>query len=1067
MSGRLTRTANCSMRLRSKCSALSILMILFIAAPAFSQSSEQRIYIVQLSEPSVLTYRGREGGPPATRPAGNEAFDPQAAHVRSYAQSLLDQHDRILHEIGAWQDKVYSYRYTFNGFAARLTESQVQKLRAHKEVIRIWQDRLRYLQTNASPTFLGLYDSGTGLVSGLGLKGEDVVIGVIDSGIHPEHPSFADSVESERPSLCRSSWADSSILGLWLCQRFKNRDDILVYDPPVGWNGTCETGESFTVNECNNKLIGARFYVDGFQQTYPAMDSNEFMSARDADGHGTHIASTAAGSEVRAVLSERNLDRIVGMAPRARIAAYKACWLQPGDTRGSCSTSDLQRAIEDAVADGVDIINYSIGNDEDNITDPDDLALLAAANAGVLAVVAAGNDGPFDGTILSPAGAPWVLTVGAATRTGDRFDDLLRIDAPEDLAGDITVKEAAFTPTLLSNGAVTGTLVLVDDGDTTGGTTYDGCTALVNGSELEGNIAFLQRGGPIDCTFEVKVRNAEDAGAIAVVVFNNNGEFIIMGGTRGSVNIPAVMTGLADGEAILATLQNDETVEVTLDKSLTLVIPESGNVLADFTSRGPNLTAPDILKPDVIAPGVNILAGQTPNVANGIRDELFQYLSGTSMSTPMVAGLAALLKEANPDWSPAAIKSALVTTARQDIVKEDGVTPADPFDMGGGHVVPNSAVDPGLVYDADKADYEAFLCGLGTSTLGGPVDDRTCNQLIADGYSTEASDLNLPSIAVSSLVSDRTVTRRVTNTGAAGQYTVAVEAPPGIDVTVNPSTLTLGSGETGSYAVTLSRVSAAPRAWVYGALNWSGPSQSVRSPLAIRPDLFAAPFDVVGTGATGSLSFDVEFGYTGAYSATFTGLSAPVIFAATVADDQGATYEQVPLDGTLPASIWRTPRNAIVTTSTDTFMRFALFDENTSGDDDLDLYVYYCPTPDSCDAPLFSGRFDSNERIDIRLPKIGEYLVDVHGFDTEAATSDFELYVWTVGEDQTNGNPNLTAPSQAIDDTTSSINLSWSGLATQDGSLDLKAHLGTVTHDDQDPSTVLPLEITVIEIQTP
>jgi len=206
----------------------------------------------------------------------------------------------------------------------------------------------------------------------------------------------------------------------------------------------------------------------------------------------------------------------------------------------------------------------------------------------------------------------------------------------------------------------------------------------------------------------------------------------------------------------------------------------------------------------VIAPGVNILAGQTPDVANGIRDELFQYLSGTSMSTPQVAGIAALIKEAHPDWSPAAIKSALVTTGRQDIVREDGETPTDPFDIGGGHVVPNLAVEPGLVYEADKEDYDAFLCGMNNNV----IDGAACEQLVAAGHPTDATDLNLPSIAVSALVSAKTVRRQVTNVGDAAQFNVEVDAPPGIDVEVNPSVLSLGSGETGVYDVTLSTVSA-------------------------------------------------------------------------------------------------------------------------------------------------------------------------------------------------------------------------------------------------------------------
>lgn len=1029
-------------------------------APA-SDPFAERIFIVQLAEPPALTYRGRPGGLAATRPLDGEKFDPQAAHVRQYSKALLDEHDQVLRSVGAYDNKLYSYRYTFNGFAARLTGIQAQKLRSRKDVLNVWEDGVRYLYTNDSPVFLGLYDATAGLVSALDLKGEDVVIGVIDSGIAPEHPSFNDTIEAERPRLCRSTWAETSLLGLWLCQRFKNRDDQLVYQPPTGWNGSCEVGEHFTTTDCNNKIIGARFYADGFLDTY-AMDSNEFMSARDADGHGTHIASTAAGGEVRATLAGNELDRIVGIAPRARIAVYKACWLEPGQVRGSCTTSDLQRAIEDAVADGVDIINYSVGNTDIGITDPDDLALLAAANAGVLSVVAAGNDGPYGATILSPSGAPWVLTVGASSRAGDTFEEAVRIDGPADVAGDFVAKEASFTPPLRDNGPVTGPLVLVDDDDTTGGTTYDACSAPVNADALIDKVALLQRGGPTSCTFEVKIRNAQNAGAIAAVVFNNSSEIIVMAGTRNAVDIPAVMIGQNIGERLLTALQNGDAVDVTLDKNLILSVPETGNVLADFSSRGPNLTAPDIIKPDVTAPGVHILAGQTPDVANGIRDEWFQYLSGTSMSTPQVAGLAALIREAHPDWSPAAIKSALMTTGRQDIVREDGITPADPFDIGAGHVVPNLAVEPGLVYDAGKEDYEAFLCGLDE----GVITDEACADLAAAGFPDAVTDLNMPSIAVSALVADKTIRRRVTNVGTAGQYTAQIVPPPGIDVTVDPTVLSLAPGETAPFDVTLTTATADLNEWQFGSLSWVSPEHTVRSPIAAFPVLFDAPLEARGSGVAGNFTFDVRFGYTGAYTATTRGLAAPFILPGLfVTDDPTNGYAFEPDRDLLPTSIWR-PANPIIVAATDTLLRVALFNDKTAGDDDLDLYVYRCPGLVLCEIAGISGAFDSNEQVDIVLPLPGEYIIDVHGFETAGSSTTFDLYVWTVGPGDTLGNLTVTAPTEAVSGQPGGVTVAWDGLETYRDGLQLKAHLGTIMHDDAaDPDDDRPLEVTVIEIR--
>ena len=182
---------------------------------------EERVYIVQLEQPPALSYRGKPGGLAATRPVNGRRFNPRSSDVRQYSRQLIDTHDDLLQSVGAHDGKLYSYRYTFNGFAARLTPIQAQKLRSKKNVLNVWEDQVRYLSTNDSPVFLGLFDSQGGLVTDRGLKGENVVIGVIDSGISPEHRELRRTVqEASRPRLCRSTWAETSLLGLWLCRRF-------------------------------------------------------------------------------------------------------------------------------------------------------------------------------------------------------------------------------------------------------------------------------------------------------------------------------------------------------------------------------------------------------------------------------------------------------------------------------------------------------------------------------------------------------------------------------------------------------------------------------------------------------------------------------------------------------------------------------------------------------------------------------------------------------------------------------------------------------------------------------
>ena len=1054
-----------------------------------TSDSATRLYIVQFRAPAAVqepslrvapstAAQGRPAGVQArtilARPAGaveerngdrrRGRFDAKASAVRSYADRLTQKHDRVLASIGAGNEKLYSYRYALNGFAARLTPAQARKLRSRRDVSNVWEDRPKFVETNDSPGFLGLTSKNGGLRSDLGLRGEDIVIGVIDSGIAPGHPSLSDKEPASRPRVCRTEWAETSLLGRWLCRRFKVRPPTLVYSPLPGWQGQCESGDGFLATYCNNKLIGARYYIDGYLEQYD-LDENEFISPRDADGHGTHIASTAAGNPVPATLRGARVARISGMAPRARVAVYKACWLEPGKLRATCSTADLARAIEDAVADGVDIINYSVGSDDD-INDADDVALLAAADAGVLTVAAAGNDGPRPGTVLSPAAAPWVLAVGASSRRGDRFREAIRVNSPAAVKNDYPALEAAFTPRLRSTSALTLRLILADDGtvgtfDGRTGTAFDGCETIVNELDLSKQIALIQRGG---CTFETKIRNAQAAGAAAVVVFSDQGEPILMTGDRSGIRIPALMIGQADGQLLRERLEDDDPVEVTLDSRVFLTVRDQGNQMQGFSGRGPSVWEPNVLKPDLTAPGEDILAGHTPDAANNVRGELFQYLSGTSMAVPHVAGTAALLKEAHPDWSPAALRSAMITTARQSIRKEDGSTAADPFDFGGGHLEPNVAVQPGLVYDAGASDFDAFLCGRGEERSG--VD---CAALEAAGFAFGGSDLNLPSIAVTELVTEQRVRRRVTNVGAAAEFVASVEAPTTIDVTVTPSVLSLAAGETAEFEVRLTTDGTTYDAWQFGALNWISTTATVRSPLAIRALRFAAPVLVAGSGATGTADATLRVGYSGVYEARLSGLEAtgqsqPLDIRAqltnSVLDDPNDDYVFVqPTDGVPPDNVRRIP---IIVPAGTRYLRVALFNQTSSPGADLDLYLYSCSGSGECTLEATpSVEFDSSDEVINLIPEVGdefvtpgEYVVDVHGYEVPAGAASFQLFVWTVGADR--GNASLVAPASVTAGQEDTLTINWQNLATG-------LNLGLITHTDGTTT----LDQTVIEVTAP
>ncbi len=1011
-------------------------------------NTASQVYIVQLASPAAAEFHAASAPLVSTKTGpgalpSKPAFDKTAATIESYVQKLETEQAEVIARAGGTIDLLYNYRYALNGFAATMSPAVASKLEHMPEVLRVWQDEVRPLATNHSANFLELFNADVGLRGGAGLDGDGVVIGVIDSGVYPEHPSLQDTRPVDRPSACWSTWAEFSLLGRWLCKNYNRSDDIVDFEePPAGWNGVCETGENFTEENCNNKMIGARTFVAGAQASAP-IDPGEIFSARDVDGHGTHIATTAAGNRARAEIFGTFLGYVEGMAPRARIATYKACWLRPGGTRAACNTSDLANAIDMAVADGVDIINYSIGSTIFTVTAPDDLALIAAAKAGVLAVVAAGNEGPNFNTISSPASNPAVITVGASSRDGQHSLEALQVNAPASVAGKYAIKEAAFTPALIDNDPIEGQLVLADDEDETlpdggAGTTMDGCQAITNTTRMSGNIAFIQRGG---CDFDVKVQNAEDAGAVAVVVFNLSGDPIVMVGDPGNITIPAVMMGAADGNLLLDEINNDEVVEIVLDKSLLLTVDDTGNVMGSFSSRGPGWV-PDILKPDVTAPGINILAGHTPEAIATAPNEYFQFLTGTSMSTPHVAGVLALLKQAHPDWSPAALKSALMTTARQDVAMPDESNIV-PFDYGSGHIVPNAANNPGLIYDISDDEYDAFSCAIGSPD----VTQQRCDDLVAAGVSLVPSDQNQPNISLSRLTTSRTVTRRVTNvTESTETYNVEIEPPPGIDVQVSPMSLTVAPGQTAEYDVTLSFTSGPQDLYRFGALTWVSGERRVRSVISIQPLSVDAPGEIFSFGGSGTETFQVSFGYSGPYTPGVHGLRTPLVLDDIdnpgnpnfIEEDPDRTFEPVVGTG-VDAHVITVPEG-------EAFLRFALFDELTDGNDDLDMYLYYCPVDlTNCFDAGVSGGETSREQIDIFLPGGGLYVLFIHGFDTDddigGSGALYTALAWSFGLNENLGNMTATGPAFVSAGSTEDVVVNWSGLGPD------TIYLGGISHN--------------------
>jgi hypothetical protein len=570
---------------------------------------------------------------------------------------------------------------------------------------------------------------------------------------------------------------------------------------------------------------------------------------------------------------------------------------------------------------------------------------------------------------------------------------------------------------------------LVDSEDTDNGSGLDNELCEIGSldpAEVSGKIVLCARGvfDRVDKSAAVAL-----AGGVGMVMYNPTANTL----NADTHSVPSVHVDHVAGPAIKAYIDAagvDATATINEGGNLGIV---NADVMAGFSSRGLGASE-DIIKPDIIAPGVNVYAAGPAETFFGTNPNLAAFNSGTSMASPHIAGIGALLVQAHPDWTPAMIKSALMTTADPSgILKEDQATPATPLDQGSGLVQPGSAFDPGLVYDAGLFEYAAFTCGgFNVFTQG------TCDFLANLGYTFEASDLNQPNIAVGSLAGTQTVSRTVTALSG-GVYDVSVDAPAGVDVEVNPATLDLATGESASYEVTFTaNDDSDPGSFAFGSLTWSDGPHNVTSTLAVRPLQLSAPDEVSGTGTSGSTSFDVTFGYTGIYSAGAHGLVAATTEASNVVDDPAND-----INTALGSGIGITLHFVDVPAGT-AYARFSLFDDYTDGADDLDLYVF---GPDTAGYPNVggSGSGTSAEEVNLVAPDPGTYIVVVHGWQTDGPDSNYTLFSWMIDGDPTADDGSLvidSAPGAAVLASTESIDISWSGLAPA------TKYLGAVSHND-------------------
>ena len=964
-----------------------------VLAQEDSQPSAQgnaKSYIVVMAGDPIVAYEGDILGYPATKPGKGEKVNPNSAHVRKYEKFLEENHNESLADANvSTSAKVNDYAFGLNGYSAILTEDQVEALRAQKDVLLVLEDTMRYAQTDSSPKYLGLAVKGGAYDSGI--TGENVVVGIIDTGIWPEHPSFTD---------------DGS------------------YAPLPAYAGLpCEFGNTahnpddapFT---CNNKLLGARQMLTTYRALIGA-EPFEFDSARDDEGHGTHTASTTAGNAgVAASMYGVALGDVSGIAPRARIIAYKGLGALGG------FTSDLAASIDQAVADGVDVINYSIGGGASVPTGADDIAFLFAANAGVFSATSAGNSGPGDDTVGSPGNAPWLTTVGANTQS--RF-----FEGTVATKGGPTVTGASLTP-----GTAKATFV---DAEFAGG---DLCLpGTLDLGMVSGKIVLCRRGaiGRADKSLAVF-----QAGGSGMVMYNNTDSDNLFTDTHW---VPSVHVNNTDGLKLKKYIANKgDNAQVEITNTGKVKNFAAAPSMTYFSSRGPNGPVPDIIKPDITAPGLQILAGQSP-YADPFGHE-FQAIAGTSMSSPHIAGVFALLKQAHPDWSAAMAKSAIMTTANPNVKSEDQKTQATPFEMGSGQVDPGkvndkgSAFNPGLVYDAGLFEYAAFTCGadLGIFTTG------SCNFLASLGIPFDSSDLNYPSIGIAELPGSQTVVRTVTSVANETViFTAHTQAPAGYAVTVVPNQLILNPGDSATFEVTITNKGAPADEWFFGSLTWEGKGFEVRSPIAVKGALFDAPSEVTGTGASGNTSFDVTFGYNGSYTAGEHGLVLSTVLSGTIGQDPDQTY---PSSDDAPGPAGGVDKFSIPLTGS-AYLRIAL---SIPGDDDIDLYL----EDSGGNIVAASTNGGTDELIEVMLPTDDTYTLAVHGWSVPSAPLAYAIDTWSVPL-TTGGSLVIdSAPTSATAGAVETINLSWSGLAPGH-------YLGAVSHTGD----VGLMGLTIVDVVSP
>ncbi|MDR9764761.1 S8 family serine peptidase [Shewanella baltica] len=774
-------------------------------------------YFVRLIDNPVALYNGEVEGFKATNLEKTHAhkLNVKSAEVKSYRSylerqqvSFITKAKSVVGELNVQQKTTLA----FNGMVVEMSQDDAIKLAKVPGVAHIKRETLRYVQTDSGPNIIKAPTIWSGEATGVATKGEGMIVGIIDTGVNTDHPSFADMGGDGYDHT--NPWGENNYIG-----------DCKTNFPEL----------------CNDKLIGVYSWPE-VTKLYLDHDVTVPANGEDHNGHGSHTASTSAGNVLvnQAVPDADGKDsgvvfeQVSGVAPHANIVSYQVCLPGEDDAVGfhGCLPSLTVLAVENAIENGIDVLNYSIGGgSSDPWQDADALAFLAARKAGIHVATSAGNDGPGASTVGSPGDAPWITTVAAYTHDRDFSDKTLDGFTGGDTPVPDALKGKAMT------GAYSGKIVYAGNYTNANDPSNDPAQCLKPfpaDTFAAETIVVCDRGtiSRVD-----KGRNVKAGGAAALVLAN------ITGGADSVVAdahvLPAIQIDTAQGNKLRAWLASGEGHRAAISGSEVIHDDKLARIAAEFTSRGPNKSVPNVIAPSIAAPGVNIFAAYADSQSAGFKElpdpNNFGFLSGTSMASPHIAGALTLLAKIHPTWTPAEVQSALMLTANQNTMKEDGKTPSDFFDMGAGFANLEAAAKTGLVMDETYAGY----------LQSNP----------AVGGKPEA--INLPTMANATCVDKCSWTRIVKATVAGSWKASAIGMVDGFALTVSPTEFVLAAGETKELTITAD-VSAADKGWNFANIKLMADNlPEVKLPVAVKAEGNNLPnsFELEAGRTKGSMTY--------------------------------------------------------------------------------------------------------------------------------------------------------------------------------------------------------------------